>query len=120
MVNPHDQEREDRIADEIIVDCYHEGEAAISWQIYFADNLEFPIKAVANLRKQGGIEEQKAVKIVEMASTEGDNDILLEVCEIGSKRIQAISPKKLVSVNTTEENLEVINDWLYYNNCSLL
>lgn len=31
-----------------------------------------------------------------------------------------ISPEDIVNVKTTEENLEILNDWLYWHNFELL
>ena len=65
MAREKDEEREHRIRNEAIPDAYGE-EVAMSWYYYMADNLEFPIKAKAQLRLRGGKTEEKAVKIVEV------------------------------------------------------
>jgi hypothetical protein len=33
-----------------------------------------------------------------------------------SDRVQYISPEDIVSIQTTAENLEILNDWLYWPN----
>ncbi|MDA8423455.1 MAG: hypothetical protein M0Z89_09005 [Nitrospiraceae bacterium] len=40
-----DKSREERIDEEIIVDCYGEGERAMGWYYYLEDRLEFPFTA---------------------------------------------------------------------------
>ena len=40
-----DKAREDRIDEEIIVDCYGEAERAMGWYYYLEDRLEFPFTA---------------------------------------------------------------------------
>jgi hypothetical protein len=45
------KEREDRIADEIVVDAYNEEERAMSWYYYAADNIAFPFKARCRMKR---------------------------------------------------------------------
>src|SRR5262245_15028499 len=47
MTRPlRDQEREDRIADEIVVDAYNPEEQALGWYYYLEDRLQFPFRAL--------------------------------------------------------------------------
>ncbi|MBL7817499.1 MAG: hypothetical protein JNL70_21010 [Saprospiraceae bacterium] len=121
MAKDHNKEREHRIHYEIIVDAYDEYEEAMGWYYYFADNLEFPMEAKAQLRLRGGKTEEKTVKIVEVDPKSEDSLTLrLGITEGKSDRVQYISPEDIVSINTTEENLEILNDWLYWNGHPLL
>lgn len=45
------QEREDRIAEEVVVDAYNEEERAMGWYYYAADNIDFPFKARCRLKR---------------------------------------------------------------------
>jgi hypothetical protein len=40
-----DLEREERIEDEVVVDCYNPEERAMGWYCYMQDQLEFPFTA---------------------------------------------------------------------------
>ncbi len=40
-----DEEREERIAMEIIVDAYGPEEQAMGWHVYLEENLEMPFRA---------------------------------------------------------------------------
>jgi hypothetical protein len=86
-----------------------------------AENLAFQMKAKVNLRLRGGKTEEKAVKIVEMGhESETSLTLRLGITEGKSDRVQYISPEDIVSIQTTEENLEILNDWLYWHNHPLL
>lgn len=51
-----DKSREERIDEEIIVDCYGEAERAMGWYYYLEDRLEFPFtpleKALVSVSSQ--------------------------------------------------------------------
>ena len=121
MTREHDEEREHRIHYEIIVDAYDEYEQAMGWYIHMNDNLAFPMEAKAQLRLRGGKIEEKTVKIVEVdPKSETSLTLRLGITEGKSDRAQYISPEDIVSINTSEENLEILNDWLYWNGHPLL
>ena len=44
-------EREDRITDEIIVDCHDEEERAMGWYYYLDEQLEFPFTATCIVKR---------------------------------------------------------------------
>lgn len=121
MPKSKDEERENRILDEIIVDAYGEAEQLMGWFYYFQDNLEFPIKATVKFRLRGGGGEIKKVKIVEVdPKSENGRALRLGIVEGKSERIQYISPEEIASLDTSDENLQIINDWLYWHNFDLL
>jgi hypothetical protein len=121
MAREHDKERDHRIHDEIIVDAYGDEEQAMSWYYYMEEKLVFPMKAKVKLRLRGGKTEEKAVKIVEI-DPESETSLTLRfgMTEGKSDRVQYISPADIVRIQTTEENLEVLNDWLYWSGHPLL
>jgi hypothetical protein len=121
MAKIHDEEREERIIYEVIVDCYDEHEAMMGWFYYMHDGLSFPIDAVVNLPLRGGKTEQKKVQIVEIdPASEDENPIRVGIVEADSQRIVHISPENLVSIDTNEDNRQIINDWLYWHDFDLL
>jgi Calcium binding len=121
MTRDHDKEREHRIRNEAIPDAHGEEEVAMSWYYYMVENLAFPIKAKVKLRLRGGKTEEKTVKIVEVdPESETSLTLRLGMTEGKSDRVQYISPEDIVSIQTTAENLEILNDWLYWNGHPLL
>lgn len=118
MSYPTDPKREDRV-DELMADCMDMEEVYVAWYYYFAENLDFPISAIARLKKRGGSAEDIEVRIVDVVS-EADRDIKLGYVLTMKGLVHSIDPKDLVSVDTSEENLEILNDWLYWKRAELL
>ncbi len=84
------------------------------------ENLEFPMKATVKLRLRGK-KEEKAVQIVEVdPKSETSLTLRLGMTERISDLVQYISPEDIVSINTSDENLEILNDWLYWHGHTLL
>ncbi len=119
MSYPKDPIRQNRIRNEIIVDAYGDEEINMSWYYYFTDNLEFPFNAVAHLKKRNGRKENVDIEVIEVAS---NTDEPLKLGFVLTKQgfIFPIAVEDLFSVDTTEENLEILNDWLYWNRKELL
>lgn len=121
MPRTHDEEREHRIIYEVIVDCYDDEEELIGWFYYFADNLEFPMEATVKFRLRDGGEELKKVKIMEIdPKSENGKSLRLGIVEGSDQRVHYISPEEIVSLNSSESNAQIINDWLYWHNFNLI
>ena len=77
--------------------------------------------ATVRLPLRGGQTEAKKGQIVQVdARSETHLHLLLGVEEADGGRIQYISPSAIVEVDTTPENLDIINDWLYWHDQDLL
>lgn len=112
-----DPTRTNRILNEVIVDCYDEAEQMMGWYYYMTDNLAFPIDVVVQFALRGGKTERKPAQIVDIdPKSEHGSTIRLGITEPGSERVQYISPADIVSMDTSPENAEIINDWLYWHN----
>jgi hypothetical protein len=121
MPKKKDPARENRIINEVIVDCYDEIEEMMGWYYYMNDTLQFPVKADVRLQVKGGGTEIIAVEIVEIdPKSETGQAVRLGVVEAGSKRVQYVSPEAIVRLNTSAGNKEVINDWLYWHDFDLV
>ncbi len=121
MHREHDPLRDERILNEVIVDCYDEDEEAMSWYYHLADELEFPITATVRFALKGGNAEVKPAQIVGVdPKSEQGRSLRLSIVEGGSQRVQYISPEDVVSMDTTPGNLLIINDWLYWHNHEML
>jgi hypothetical protein len=81
----------------------------------------FLLKVKAQLRLRGGKTEEKAVNIVEVdPESETSLTLRLGITEGKSDRVQYISPSDIVRIQTTEENLAILKDWLYWSGHPLL
>ncbi len=121
MAKEQDDACEHRINYEIIVDAYDDHEVAMGWYIHMNDNLEFPMQAKVKLRLRGVKTEEKAVQIVEIdPKSETSLTLRLGMTKGKSDRVQYISPEDIVCIQTTEGNLEILNDWLYWSGHPLL
>ncbi|MEZ4884818.1 MAG: calcium-binding protein [Chitinophagales bacterium] len=67
-----DTEREDRI-DELMAGCMDMEEVYVAWYYYFAENLDFPISAVARLKKRAGSKEDVEVRLVDVVNKRANN-----------------------------------------------
>lgn len=121
MPRTHDPAREHRILYEVIVDAYDEQEEYMGWYYYLAENLRFPTPATARLTLRGGKSETKPVQIVEVdPKSEEAPPVRLGIAEKGSGRVQYLSPEEIVRLDTSPDNLKIINDWLYWHDFELL
>ena len=107
-----DKVRENRIANEAVVDAYEEEEIAMGWYYYLQERLDFPFKAQWSSRKSS-----ETVKVLRM-STEDDclKDMYVEVLyregdleDVFSARLAEIHPK-----DVDRATIEAIADWHYW------
>ena len=116
-----DEDREKRIKDEVIVDCHNEGEEMTGWYYYMQDAMSFPMKGLANIPSSGGKTAQKKVKIVGLDSkSETGQPMRIGVIENGGRQVTYISPEYLIRIEEAEDNIEILNDWLYWHDFELL
>ena len=110
-----DQIRENRIANEVLVDAYEQEEIAMGWYYYLQERFNFPFKAKWGSSKSS----DRIVTVLEM-SAEDDclNDMYVEVLyregdleDVFSARLFEIYP---LDVNRPTE--EAIADWHYWVN----
>ncbi len=88
----------------------------MSWY-YFIGTMEFPTPYPL----RGGKTETQKVQIVEVDKrSEQEQPIRLGIIEPGSTRLQFIPPSDIISTKTTHQNLETLNDWLYWHNFNLI
>jgi hypothetical protein len=121
MAKIHDEERENRIIKEVIVDCNDEKEKMMGWYFYMLEGLNFPFKGIAYIPISGGKMGQKKVKIsgLDPKSAQGQ-PVKIGVVENGSRVVNYISPENIARLEAEDENLEIINDWLYWHDFELL
>ncbi len=107
-VTSHDNEREQRIINEIIVDTYNGHEERMGWYCYLEDNLNQPFGVVwdgANVEvvAMSSEEECEQEMRVDVRYTEGQNQ------DVFSVSLSEIEP-----VDSDEMTTEEIADWKYW------
>ncbi|MES2733717.1 MAG: calcium-binding protein [Bacteroidota bacterium] len=112
---PRDEEREQRISDEIIVDCYNEGEAAMGWYYYLQDKMAFPFRATCvTAKKKSRLKVGEQVEILAMAD-EGDCEHEMWVEVKGNGEVFIVLLEQLQPLDDVDaETIEAIEDWQYW------
>ncbi len=103
-----DDEREQRISNEIIVDAYNGQEERMGWYAYLEDHLNMPFQAewdgenveVVAMSDEEDCQEEMKVNI---RYTEGDN-----------QDVFFVSLSEIDPVDTDEDTTEAIADWKYW------
>lgn len=112
---PRDEEREERIHNEIIVDAYGPEEQASGWYYYLEATLTFPCPArcVAE-RAISPLRVGDEVDIVGMAPEEECGHEMFVLTRWGHRRTLAVPLSQLVGVVVDEQTAEAIEDWRYW------
>ena len=107
-MTPHDDDREQRISNEIIVDAYNGSEECMGWYCYLEDNLTVPFDAVWNdnqVQVVGMSDEEECDREmrVDVAYTEGSlkDDFSVPLAEIAPGEVD-------------ETTAEAVADWKYW------
>jgi len=114
---PRDDEREDRIAMEIVVDCYNEHEAWSGWQCYLSDRLAFPFQAECLETHRGSplqIGERVTVTALFDADDAADALAPMRVEIAWQGRSLAVPLAQLRGVAVDGQTAEAIADWHYW------
>jgi hypothetical protein len=110
------EERENRIHDEVIVDAYGAEEQAMGWFYYLADSMSFPFEAkcVREIRKSP-LKLNETVTVTDMISNDDDDyshDMLVEILFQG--RTMGVPLSQLEPVDVDDLTRQVIEDWDYW------
>lgn len=111
---PHDEEREERIDNEIIVDAYGPEEQAIGWYTYLDERLGFPFRArCIATRVTSPLRPGAKVEVVGMAPVdECDHEMFVLIgWESGTLGVPLA---QLDGIAVDEETREAIRDWHYW------
>jgi hypothetical protein len=108
---PRDEERDERIAMEIIVDAYGPEEQALGWYYYLENNLRvpFPARCIAQ-RAISPLEVGDEVEIVGMAP-EDECEHEMFVLTRWERRTLAVPLSQLAGVAVDEQTRQAIEDW---------
>jgi hypothetical protein len=108
------EERERRIAMEVVVDAYDEIERAMGWYCYLEENLEFPFKARCRVKRAiSPLKIGEEVQVAAMAPEEEcKSEIFVWIKRAGEKF--AVPLVQLESASSNPETQEAIADWAYW------
>jgi hypothetical protein len=111
---PRDDEREDRIMDEIIVDCYGPEEQAMGWYNYLNDTLQFPFTArCTKQRATSPLEPGDEVEVIDMADADDcEHEMFVQIR--WQRRPLAVPLAQIVGLTLDMESQEAIEDWQYW------
>ena len=112
-----DAEREERIAMEIVVDCYNESEAWSGWLCYLQDKLDFPFQAKCIRRRRASpLKTGEQVTVISMLNDDDAADSLTEMqVEIEWQgRTLGVPLAQLIGFRVSEDTAEAIADWHYW------
>lgn len=104
-------ERDERIENEILVDCYDEYEQRYAWESYLSDNISFPFTAKTKFKNKKG---EEILVDVEVLHFDKKNSFRVEVTEKNSELLFSISLLMLKEVKAGFDTKQAINDWKYW------
>lgn len=112
-----DEEREERIAMEIVVDCYNESEVRSGWWCYLDGKLKFPFEAEC-IRERRGSPLQKGERVTVTGMLD-DNEAMDSLAEMQVEiewqgRTLGMPLAQLTGVGVTADTAEAITDWHYW------
>ena len=107
-------DRENRISEEIIVDAYGPEEQAMSWYYYLEDKIQFPFQAqcmasvpTSPLRKGDSVEIRK------MAPEDSCSSDMLVITRWNNRNI-AVPLYQLKLIGVDESTTQAVKDWQYW------
>jgi Calcium binding len=110
-----EDEREERIANEIIVDCYNEHEAWTGWYCYLENKLTFPFEAECiKPCKISPLKLGERVTVLGMLDDEEDGLGEMMVEAEWRDRTMGIPLAQIKGFTVNEETAQAIADWHYW------
>jgi hypothetical protein len=115
MVNSkRDPERDERIAMEIIADCYNESEQAMGWYYSLEERLRFPFLAKCSTKRGiSPLQIHDKVKVVGMAPEEECEHEVFVLIQWERRRL-CVPLIQLKPVDADEQTTQAVEDWHYW------
>jgi hypothetical protein len=113
-----DKVREERIAMEIVVDCYNEAERFGGWFCYLEEKLEFAFRARCVTRREvSPLKKGEEVEVIGMIDEGWDNpsEILVRINWQGRKL--GVPLAQLEGIKVSNQAVAAIADWQYWCAC---
>jgi hypothetical protein len=107
-------DRENRISEEIIVDAYGPEEQAMSWYYYLEDKIQFPFQAqcIASV-PTSPLRKSDCVEIRKMAPEDNCSTDMLVMTRWNNRNI-AVPLSQLKAIGVDESTTQAIEDWHYW------
>ena len=110
-----DNEREERIAMEIIVDAYGPEEQAMGWYYYLEEKLRFPFTALCSTKRATSpFQLQEEVKVIKMAREEECEKEMFVMIRWGKGRLAVPLAQLTVGNAADEKTRQAVEDWHYW------
>lgn len=109
-----DDDREHRIAMEIVVDAYGPEEQALGWYYYLQEQLQFPFTATCRTQRMiSPLEVGDEVEVLDMApETECAHEMFVVIR--WQRHGLAVPLAQLDGSGTAEQTQQAIDDWQYW------
>jgi hypothetical protein len=109
-----DNSREERINDEIVVDCYGEAERAMGWYYYLKDCLVFPFTAKCiSSRPISPLKTGEEVDVIGMAAEDECEHEMFVIVRWGKRKF-GVPLSQLEGIRATRGTFEAVEDWRYW------
>jgi hypothetical protein len=112
---PENKAREERIHEEVIVDCYGSEEVLTGWLTYLQDNLDCPFEAECIKEKKiSPLLEGEKVTVLELLDDDEyiGGDFFLRIEWLGRK--MGVPLAQLKPLKVPKETKQAIEDWQYW------
>lgn len=108
-----DPVREDRIQDEILVDCYGEFEIFSAWYSYLEDKLEFPFQAKCVVKdERSPLKVGEEVTVIDLINADDCEDGLYVLIEYEQDHLD-VPLEQLKCLTGSLETQTAVEDWVY-------
>jgi hypothetical protein len=115
MTREKDEERGERITNEVIVDAYTSDEQAISWVYYLERKMRFPFQArCVEERTVSPLKTGEKVRVVGMTDEVVSSHEMFVLVEWMNREF-GIPLSQLEPIAVDDETREAIADWRYWN-----
>jgi hypothetical protein len=110
-----DAARDERIENEVIVDCYDDEEVASGWFYYFEEALTFPFKAtIKSQSRNGSIVNEKVDVLSYKTKNDRSWDLRFGVSKAENTAVSFVELEELMDIEADEKTIEAIEDWKYF------
>jgi hypothetical protein len=113
------EEYEEKLYNEILVDCKGEYEQNMSWFYYIQDEIKFPFIAYVEVKEIGQRENTrvlKKIKVIELSTDDSnfENNFDIKVSVEFDKYIMEFPLSKLEDIRASKSIIEIIELWKYW------
>jgi hypothetical protein len=111
---PEEDEREERIALEIIVDAYSEHERALSWYYYLQDEMLVPFPArCTKVLPSSTLRQGEMVTVFGLAAEDNcESEIMVSIKPV--RGVAMVPLEQLLCLAEDFETCEAVLDWRYW------